>query len=449
MFYATPSVIDSNLKSQFIFSKNIELSADNENVKILISPDIKKRDIKNVVDEYSTNKGFIFEPIIENLRKQFEQQISFAVNDSLLSIRDDFLKEHSHELLDNGKHRFVSYGKTPRKISYVFGKIDFFKPRIRDRALNVEVPFCDDYIPRYSRSTTHHQDFLTYLNLNGCNLENISFMTKTLSGPDSDGLSKSTVGKISKKYLELCEQFHEKQFTEKYEAIFADASYVSIKNVKSKICIMTFLGRTEDGKVEVIDFFFVRSESVSEWDRCFDSMIQRGLQAPDIIIGDGNTALWKSVENKFPTTFQQECWVHLSRNVLAPFHNSSVDSLEVAEDLRAIYKAENLENALEKLADFKAKYKKFEKSLKSIDIAENRLFSYFNFIPEKRIHFYTSNVIESFFSTVKNRTKKSKGCLNLQSLSCIMTFYALKFNKLYDKIIPYPIDTKTISIFSH
>jgi putative transposase len=44
---------------------------------------------------------------------------------------------------------------------------------------------------------------------------------------------------------------------------------------------------------------------------------QRGLQiAPEIAIGDGALGVWKAVDEVFPGTRHQRCWVHKTVNVL-------------------------------------------------------------------------------------------------------------------------------------
>jgi putative transposase len=44
---------------------------------------------------------------------------------------------------------------------------------------------------------------------------------------------------------------------------------------------------------------------------------QRGLEfAPDLAVGDGVLGFWKAIEEVFPATRHQRCWVHKTANVL-------------------------------------------------------------------------------------------------------------------------------------
>ncbi|ADI39290.1 transposase [Waddlia chondrophila WSU 86-1044] len=46
-------------------------------------------------------------------------------------------------------------------------------------------------------------------------------------------------------------------------------------------------------------------------------MKRRGLcTAPELAIGDGALGFWSAIEEVFPKTKQQRCWVHKTANVL-------------------------------------------------------------------------------------------------------------------------------------
>ena len=42
----------------------------------------------------------------------------------------------------------------------------------------------------------------------------------------------------------------------------------------------------------------------------------RGMNAPKLAIGDGAMGFWAALEEIFPTTRQQRCWMHKTMNVL-------------------------------------------------------------------------------------------------------------------------------------
>ena len=58
-------------------------------------------------------------------------------------------------------------------------------------------------------------------------------------------------------------------------------------------------------------------ESAQSWRELLIDIKQRGLEiAPDLAAGDGALGFWKAIEEVFPGTRHQRCWVHKTANVL-------------------------------------------------------------------------------------------------------------------------------------
>ena len=53
------------------------------------------------------------------------------------------------------------------------------------------------------------------------------------------------------------------------------------------------------------------------WRELLIDIKQRGLEiAPDLAVGDGALGFWKAIEQVFPSTRHQRCWLHKTANVL-------------------------------------------------------------------------------------------------------------------------------------
>jgi transposase-like protein len=379
--------------------------------------------------DYERDDPTHLELFIELSNLERDEKLIFRLDRHLKKIRDDFLNDNKTEVLPDGRRRFVGGGSTQRTLSHSSGVLTLNFPRIRDRLKNTEIQFSTDFIAPYSRRMPEFNDLLMHLRLNGTKLELLSMVAKAMAGPNAVGVSKSALGKNISLLSEQIENFHARPINIHYRYIYADASYFTIKHHKTKICVIAFIGRTIDFETEIIDFFVVDGEKTEEWNKCFESMKTRGLKEPEIIIGDGNTALWNSVETQFPGTKQQQCWVHIARNIFKYLDKTKIDINEVSEMLKSIYTANSLSDAIARLSEFKVKYKKYRKAIKCLDIANDRLFSFFNFPTHIRPFLYTSNLIESFFSSTKNYTDKAKGCFNLHTLLTAIYYYSMKFNK--------------------
>jgi Transposase, Mutator family len=54
-------------------------------------------------------------------------------------------------------------------------------------------------------------------------------------------------------------------------------------------------------------------ERAQNWRELLIDIKWRGLEiAPDLAIGDGALGFWKAIEEVFPVTRHQRCWVHIA-----------------------------------------------------------------------------------------------------------------------------------------
>jgi putative transposase len=66
----------------------------------------------------------------------------------------------------------------------------------------------------------------------------------------------------------------------------------------------------------------------------------RGLSiAPEVAVGDGALGFWKALDETFPSTRHQRCWLHKTLNVLDKLPNSMQPNAH--KDLREIWLAPN------------------------------------------------------------------------------------------------------------
>ena len=57
-------------------------------------------------------------------------------------------------------------------------------------------------------------------------------------------------------------------------------------------------------------------ESTQSWREVLLALKRRGLNVPKLAIGDGAMGFWAALDEIFPKTRQQRCWVHKTSNVL-------------------------------------------------------------------------------------------------------------------------------------
>ncbi len=126
------------------------------------------------------------------------------------------------------------------------------------------------------------------------------------------------------------------------------------------------------------------------------------------------SASGRAIEEVFPGTRHQRCWVHKTANVL----NKVALSVQVnmKADLREVYGAPTRAAAEAAIDVFADKYAaKYEKAVACLTKDREALLAFFDFPAEHWDHLRTSNPIESVFATVRHRTVRTKGALSAKT----------------------------------
>lgn len=104
----------------------------------------------------------------------------------------------------------------------------------------------------------------------------------------------------------------------------------------------------------------------------------------------------------------QRCWVHKTRNITNALPKSAQPGAKKA--LQEIYNAEDRAHAEKAVTAFERAYgAKWPKAVAKITDDAEELLAFYGFPAEHWIHLRTTNPIESTFSTVKLRTKVTRG----------------------------------------
>jgi transposase-like protein len=126
------------------------------------------------------------------------------------------------------------------------------------------------------------------------------------------------------------------------------------------------------------------------------------------------------VDEVFPGTRHQRCWVHKVSNVLNHFPKSMQPA--VTADLREISHAETRAGALAAIETFEKKYgAKYARGVACLTKDTEALLAFYEFPAEHWDDLRTSNPIESVFATVRHRTVRTKGALS-QTTAKLMVF---------------------------
>ena len=188
----------------------------------------------------------------------------------------------------------------------------------------------------------------------------------------------------------------------------------------AKLCALVIIGVNERGEKHFLAIEDGVRESTQSWREVLLNLKSRGMSAPQLAIGDGAMGFWAALDEIFPASRQQRCWMHKTMNVLNCLPKSAQPKAK-ASALHAIWQAETKDDA-NKAFDlfieiFEAKYPKATSCLLK---DRDELLAFYDFPAQHWQSIRTSNPIESTFATIRHRTKRSKGCLTRNGMLHMM-----------------------------
>ena len=340
-----------------------------------------------------------------------------------------FLQSHESERLEDGRKRVVRHGHLPeRKVITGIGAIPVKVPRARDRKANDKetIRFASQLLPPYVRRSKSIETAIPYLYLKGISSGDFSQVMPVLLGKDAVGFSSDTVLRLRQQWKDELGQWNQRRLGSKnYVYLWADGIYFQARLEDDKQSMLVIIGATPEGKKELVGFLDGYRESTQSWRELLLDLKARGLSVPPkLAIGDGAMGFWGALEEVWPQTGHQRCWVHKTANVLNKMPKSIQGKAK--QDIHNIWKAEGKEDANKAFDLFLGKYGvKYEQATRCLAKDRQELLAFYDFPAEHWKHIRTTNPIESTFATVRHRTKRSKGCLSRET-GLIMVFKLIK-----------------------
>ena len=128
---------------------------------------------------------------------------------------------------------------------------------------------------------------------------------------------------------------------------------------------------------------------------------------------------WAALEEVYPETHQQRCWIHKTMNVFNYLPKSTHGKAKQA--LHDIWQAETKVPAEKAFDLFITTYEpKYPKATLCLQKDRAELLAFYDFPAQHWQSIRTTNPIESTFGTIRHRTKRSKGCLSRDGMLHMM-----------------------------
>lgn len=359
--------------------------------------------------------GETVDALTELLREGAQRLLSQAVEAEL----EEFLARQASRQDVQGRRAVVHNGHLPqREMLTGIGPVAVRVPKVRDRS-GGGVKFNSALVPQYVRTSRSVEAALPWLYLKGISSGQMQEALEVLVGKEARGLSATTVGRLKAQWTtEYARWCARKLDQDRWVYLWADGIYSGLRGEQGRLCVLVIIGVNTRGQKRLLAIEDGGRESTQSWREVLLGLKARGLtQAPAVAVavGDGALGFWAALEEVYPETRAQRCWVHKTMNVLNDLPKAAQPKAKAA--LQAIWMAETKGQAQTAFGRFAATYEaKYPKAAHCLVKDRDAMLSVYDFPAEHWIHIRSSNVIESSFGTIRHRSDRAKGCVTRQTM---------------------------------
>jgi putative transposase len=325
--------------------------------------------------------------------------------------RRAYLDAHAGQTDATGRRLVVGNGyAVERTITTAAGMVEVKTPRVDDRREGEQ--FVSSLLPPYMRKSPKVTEVLPILYLRGLSTGDFAPALEGFFGSDA-GLSASTVNRLTVAWQAEHADWSRRDLAAlDYVYVWADGVHVNVRlpdadGNADRLCLLVIVGVRPDGAKELVAVADGYREDTESWLDVLRDLRERGMAAPELAVGDGALGFWAALEQVWPTTRTQRCWVHKVANCLAALPKRAHPEAKAA--LAAIYGAETRTAAIDAANTFATEFAAHPKATAKVTGELDTLLAFFDFPVEHWKHLRTTNAIESTFATVRLRQRTTKG----------------------------------------
>lgn len=354
----------------------------------------------------------------EGARRMLVQALNLEV--------EDYIQQFTGEVDENGRRLVVRNGLArSRNVTMGSGAVDVQCPRVDDRRDGEK--FLSAILPPYLRKSPKVESLLPILYLKGLSTSDFKSALAEFLGEGTMGLSPASIVKLKKIWEDEFDLWSKRAITKRYVYMWVDGVNVQIRLGEDKnVCLLVIIGVTETGEKELLAVHPGYRESAESWATVLRSLVDRGLTAPMLAVGDGALGFWVALRatGGFEKCEEQRCWVHKIANVLDKMPKRVQPDAKTL--LHEMMKAPTEADALTARKTFEKLFtEKYPKATACLVKSWPELTTFFHYPAAHWLSLRTTNPIESSFATVKLRTKVTKGAGN-KTTATTMAFKLLQ-----------------------
>ena len=280
----------------------------------------------------------------------------------------------------------------PRTLLTKYGELELLKPQFR------EFPFETQVFEKYSMVEKSILAAVAESYLQGVSTRRVE---KVMTALGVEGISVSSVSRITKELDEKVEEFLSKPIEHEIPYLFVDATYLKVRDglhYENK-ALFVVAGIRDDGLREILGVRLADSEASIFWQDLFEDLKERGLRGVKLVVSDGHKGIQKAVTESFIGSSWQMCHVHLIRQVLKKVPKKK--QKEVSEKIKeALVDRQMLQDLIRELDNMGYK--------SAADTLEHFQYDVMNYMQFPQSHWRrirTTNMMERTNKEIKRRSR--------------------------------------------
>jgi len=388
------------------------------------------------------NPDEVSDPLTELLQSGAKRLIHQAVEAELAEL----LNLYSDQTDSRGRAAVVRNGYLPeREVTTGIGPVSVTVPKVRSRT-DEPVVFRSSLVPPYVRRSRSLEAALPWLSLKGIATGQMKEALEVLVGKEARGLSASVVSRLKQQWQSEYEQWCRRSLAkDRWVYVWADGIYSGLRVEKQKLCALVIIGVNDRGEKHFLAIEDGVRESTQSWREVLLDLKARGLTIPPkLAVGDGALGFWGALDEVFPDTRHQRCWMHKTGNILNYLPKTVHAKARAA--LHEIWMAPGRAEAGRAFDRFIQTYEaKYPKAVDCLNKDRESLLAFYDFPAEHWTHLRTTNPIESSFATIRHRTDQAKGCVTRDTMLTMIYKLGLCAEKRWRKLRGFKLLGKVIT----
>jgi transposase-like protein len=251
-------------------------------------------------------------------------------------------------------------------------------------------------------------------------------------------LSPATIGAV----LEQAQQQVEQRRSEpipprRYRAIVVDGIYLryrrSVTQAARKGVLLVAVGVREGGGFEVLDWRAASAETTEDYEELLTRVWKRGLEAVELIVSDGLTAIVSAAQTVYPAARHQRCLAHWFRNLEALTPRFPwLQRRKFRREFWWVWDAEDQAQAREWARRFCARWRwAAPEMVEKFQCELEEVLSFFNFPAPWRHRLRTTNLGEGWFKHLRRYLSRFPGCRNAEHSEQVLGCFLLAAESMH------------------